>query len=158
VWLIIVRSGPRRPRLINLTCSIALGVLTAATWLAGNLGSVSGYLTNFGYGAQSSHFAQSGSRLRIGYWTRELGRSVRQDLYLPLAVLFALSLVLAAAAVLTQRRSEIRAALRRWIVADSAIVAFVLLEGYVAVSSRRGRLRRPVDQQACHRRHRRLLH
>jgi hypothetical protein len=136
-WLIAVRPGARRPRLINLAWSLALSALTAATWLANSLKTVVSYLTNFGYGAQSSHFAESGSRLSIGYWTRELVNSVRQDLYLPLAALLALSLVLAAAAGLARRRTEIRAGLRRWIVSDSAIVGFVLLEEYVAVSSSR---------------------
>ncbi len=128
-WLILTRSGPaRRRRLVNVALALGLGLLAAATWLASSWHSVSSYLTNFGYGAQSAHFAHSGSRLSVGYWTREAVASVREDLYLPLAALLAITFAAAAFAWLRHRRV-------RWRTSDAVVVLFVLLEGYIAVSS-----------------------
>lgn len=160
VWLVSARpgvgppqaSGLRQPRLLNLGIALALGVITAATWLAKSWHSVYSYLTNFGYGAQSAHFSSSGSRLTVGYWTREAVNAVREDIYLPLAALLALSLIIALAAALVthhhrqprpgrqsadESRPRIPAAIRSWAVSDTAIVLFILLEGYVVVSSSR---------------------
>lgn len=83
-------SAGRRPQVLNLGLALVLGILAAATWLAKSLPSVYRYLTDFGYGAQSSHFSSSGSRLSVGYWTREAVHAVREDIYLPLAALLAL--------------------------------------------------------------------
>ncbi len=127
VWLIVARRG----RWVNLALALGLGVLVGATWLAGSWSSVSSYLTNFGYGAQSAHFAHSGSKLSVGYWTREAVDSVREDLYLPLAALLAITFLAGAFAWMRQRRGV------RWRASDGVVVAFVLLEGYIAVSSSR---------------------
>lgn len=160
-WLISVRPGLRGaersalrgPQILNLALALILGVLTAATWLAESWHSVYGYLTNFGYGAQSAHFASSGSRLTMTYWTREAGNAVRQDLYLPLAALLAVALIVALAAALARvrraragdrggerpggRGGPIASALRGWAATDPAIVLFILVAGYLAVSSSR---------------------
>ncbi len=136
-WLVTSRTGRERVRLVNLLLALVLGTAVAATWLATSLHSVFGYLTNFGYGTQSSHFSQSGSRLSIAYWTREATNAVREDLYLPLAALLAVSLLLALFAAIARRGRTVPVALRRWVMSDGAIVCFILLAGYVAVSSSR---------------------
>jgi 4-amino-4-deoxy-L-arabinose transferase-like glycosyltransferase len=151
VWLISARpetrrkqgSGLRRSQRLNFGVALVLGVITAATWLARSWHSVYSYLTNFGYGVQSAHFSSSGSRLTVGYWTREAVNAVREDVYLPLGALLALSLIAALSAALAKHRRRNRsrrripAAVRRWAVSDAAIVLFILLEGYVVVSSSR---------------------
>jgi len=141
-WLIMARPGPRRLQLRNLGLAAGVAALVAATWLVNSWQTVLHYLFNFGYGAQSSHFSSSGSRLTLGYWTREAGASVREDLYLPLAALLALSLAIAAIAwLLRHRRDEsltgVRIGARRWVASDCAIVLLVLLEGYLVIASSR---------------------
>lgn len=150
VWLVLARPEARPPdtlpisrngqsagrgvRVINLALALGLAAIAAASWLATSWRSVSSYLTNFGYGAQSAHFSHSGSRLRVGYWTREAVGAVKEDLYLPLAALLVLCLTVALVVSVARRNTR---SLVRWTKSDAAIVLFILLEGYVVVSSSR---------------------
>jgi hypothetical protein len=142
VWLVLSRPAPRRPRGINLLGGLVLGALVAAIWFVKAWHAQLSYLTNFGYGGQSAHFAHSGSKLSLGYWTRELVNTVQADLYLPLGALVAVSLLLGLLVWLWQARAsgEARALRRRagqWARGDTAVVLLVVVEGYLAVTSSR---------------------
>ena len=142
LWLIYFRPTGRRGRqLVTLAGAGVLGVAVAAIWLAYSAYSVFSYLNNFGYGSHSGAFSHSGSRLAVGYWTREATALVREDLYLPLAALLVVCLILGAASAWRARghpgQVGFRSTLRRWAASDSLVVGIVLLEGYLAVSSSR---------------------
>ncbi len=144
VWLIWVRPGARRPRLINGVLGVLVAAIVASTWFVKSWRTQLHYLTNFGYGSESSHFSTSGSKLSVSYWTRELVATVRQDLYLPLAVIIVIALALALVALAlrlrapgAQRWAAVGGWARSWLAGDAAVVAAVVLEGYLAVTSSR---------------------
>ncbi len=136
-WLVFARPGPRRPRAVNLAAAVAAGAAVASVWLASSFHAVAHYLTSFGLGAQSAQFGTSRSRLAFGYWTRELVNTVKAELYLPLAALLVAALVLGVAALamgLRRSRTDPRAWARGWVLSDGAVVLFVLLEAYLALT------------------------
>ena len=138
LWL--AWPGPsRRARLVNLGLGLGVGAAVAASWLATSWHAVFDYLTNFGYGAQSAHFASSGSRLGLGYWTRELGHAVREDLLLPLTVLIAVALALGGGALWVRGRAGggVRRTLATGRGREAVSVLIVLAWGYLVVSSSR---------------------
>ena len=141
-WLILSRPGVRRSRLINGGLAVVASLIASATWFVKAWHEQLHYLTNFGYGSQSVNFAQSGSRLSIGYWTRELASTVREDLYLPLALLVGLLVISGVVALISRYRSPapastVRSWTRSWISSDAAVVLLVVAEGYLAVTSSR---------------------
>ena len=136
-WLVLRRPGARRPRAVNAGIALACAVAVSAVWFASSAGAVSSYLASFGFGRESTHFGTTHSRLSIGYWTRELVAAVQSDLYLPLAALLAIAFVLALAALAARPRSGLRGRLAAWLTTDAAVVAFVLLAGYIALASTR---------------------
>lgn len=139
-WLIASRPGEHRARLINAAIALAAAAVTAGAWFVKSWHAQLSYLTNFGYGSESAHFSTAGSKLSIAYWTRELVSTVREDLYLPLAVLVAVCFIVALAALMRHRwRSDsgFRAWVRAWSSGDAAVVALVVVEGYLAVTSSR---------------------
>jgi 4-amino-4-deoxy-L-arabinose transferase-like glycosyltransferase len=139
-WLGWARGGDRRAAFANLGLAAAAGLLVAAVWLASSWRSVLDYLTDFGYGSTSGQFGTTASRLSLAYWTHELEEAVRNDLYLPLSLLIALALGAGAtAALLRLHRAQEgwREAVLRAARSDAAVVLFVVLEGYLALSSSR---------------------
>lgn len=141
-WLVLVRPDARRERVVNAALGVLVAVLVAATWFVKAWHDQLHYLTSFGYGRQSHQFSVAGSRATVGYWTRELVASVREDLYLPLAALVVICLVLGLVAAVVRRRSAgaaegVVVRFRAWAQADVFVVLVVVLEGYLAVTSSR---------------------
>jgi 4-amino-4-deoxy-L-arabinose transferase-like glycosyltransferase len=142
LWLAAVRPGARRRRFENLAIATTAGLICAATWFATSWHAAWSYLTNLGYGSQSAGVGTAESRLTVGYWTRELTETVRDDLYLPLGVLLGLGLCLGfVACVVGLRRrgaeKRLRDLGRAWASSDTAVVLLVVLEGYLALASSR---------------------
>ncbi len=138
-WLITSRPGERRPRAVNGSIALAAALVTTGTWFVNSWHVQLNYLTNFGYGSESANFSTSGSKLSVGYWTRELVNTVRADLYLPLAVLVSVAILLALAALAVRYRGRptFGAWARHWISSDAAVVTLVVIEGYLAITSSR---------------------
>jgi hypothetical protein len=141
-WLVLARPGPRRPRLVNGALALAVAVITAGTWFVKSWHAQLSYLTGFGYGAQSERYAGKASVLRIGYWTRELVSTVTADLYLPLAAAVLAAAIIGVAAVAVRERNRSGAPdWRRRVLelgsSNAAVVLFVVVEGYLAITSSR---------------------
>jgi hypothetical protein len=137
-WLAVESRPDRRRRLLSLALGLLAGLITAATWYGWSWRSVAHYLTGFGYGESSARFGASGSRFSVDYWSRELGNLVKVELYLPLAILLLVALALGVVAVVARRRGHtesLTAMLRRWSTTDVIVVAVIVAEAYVAVSS-----------------------
>ncbi len=141
-WLVVATPGPRRPRLVNGALALALAVITAGTWFVKSWHAQLSYLTGFGYGAQSERYASKASMLRVGFWTRELVNTVTADLYLPLAAVVVVAAIIGVGAVTARERAcGATANWRRRAMelssSNLAVVAFVVLEGYLAITSTR---------------------
>ena len=55
-WLLLVRPGARRSRLVNCAGGLGVGAIVAVSWLGKSWNAQWKYLTKFGYGGQSAHF------------------------------------------------------------------------------------------------------
>jgi hypothetical protein len=132
----IVLNEDRRGRLINFVLLCVSGAALAGLWYLPNAASVSSYLLNFGYGAESEAYGAERSPLSIAYWTREAG-AVVDDLYFPLSAALALCALAALVSRLAarDRRSPSRSELKTWLRGDAALALVIVLEGYVALTS-----------------------
>jgi len=134
----MLRPGGRRDRLVNLALLLAVGGAVAAVWYLPNRDSVAAYLFHFGYGAESASYGARHSIFSVGYWTAE-ARGLVGDLYLPLTAVLAVSLIAAAASALVAGRLQRpkRDELLGWLGGSAAVLAIVVAEGYLSLSSSR---------------------
>lgn len=140
--LVLGRPGDRRTRVVNLATAAGAALLAAAVWFAISFRSVWNYLTDLGYGSQSAEFGTTGSRTSLDYWAGELEEAIRDDLYLPLALVLVLVLLAALAGLVARRRARSgagswREAGRNFAVSDAGALVILLLEGYLALTSSR---------------------
>ncbi|MEK6277505.1 MAG: glycosyltransferase family 39 protein [Actinomycetota bacterium] len=140
-WLLYARGEERRQRAGNLGLGAVAMMLVSLPWYSASGGTVFDYLTGFGYGAESTAFGADRSPLSFGYWGQEATEAAVGLLYLPLALLLAVSLVLGAVALVLglwlRRRVERRAPIRELLAGDAFIVLILFVEGYVALTSSR---------------------
>lgn len=137
--VLALRGGPAaiRARSANLALLIGAGVVVAALWYWRNLQPVLDYLTNYGYGAQSSYYGASHSAVS---WARLHGVAERMtfdDLLVPLATLLFVALVallFVAGRRLVEARDRRKAAFELVTSAPFA-VGVVFVSGYAALMS-----------------------
>ncbi len=134
------RPGAKRRRgLLNLGLLGLAAVAVAGPWYFPNLDLIVEYLTDFGYGERSAEFGASHSIISWDRWTDVFARLAAKDLYLVLAALVAAGLVVLLIAAIRRvaDAADRRSALRDLLASDAAVVAIVVLAGYVALSSSR---------------------
>jgi 4-amino-4-deoxy-L-arabinose transferase-like glycosyltransferase len=125
---LLLEGADRRLRIRNfaLLWSVALGI--AAIWWVPVWSKVTGYLTTAGYGSEAT--GVQNPVLSLDYWTTELG-VVGNHLYLPLTLTLLACFVAAGAVAITGKR----ASLKRCLTSDAALLAIVVGEGYLALST-----------------------
>jgi hypothetical protein len=136
VWILAVDRADRR-RLANFALGLAAFAGVTALWYATSWRPIFDYLTSFGYG---DHSPARGPRLSVfstDFWTDEVIGTIDLSLYVPLACVLAAAFLAALAAVASRTRSSAAAArlLRRASTSDAIVPAFVVLEGYLALST-----------------------
>jgi hypothetical protein len=138
VWMVILERFDRR-RTVNLVIGLGAAVATSAVWYATSLRPILSYLTSAGYGSASAQYGPAVARSSVHYWSRELEVLINSALYLPLGLALALALVASIPGALQRLRNAgaKRAVLRRFARSDVAIVIFVALEMYLALTSTR---------------------
>jgi 4-amino-4-deoxy-L-arabinose transferase-like glycosyltransferase len=139
VGMLVGDRSDLQQRFVNLGLTIASAVIVAATWYFHNLQSVVDYLTNYGYGSQSSSYGAQHSILSWGRFRGVVERMTYNDLLVPLAGLVLLALI--ALAVLSVRRvaaaEDRRQAALQLAAGNSAAVAIVVAAGFAALMSSR---------------------
>jgi Dolichyl-phosphate-mannose-protein mannosyltransferase len=139
VWILVVDRARRR-RVANFLLGVAAFVGVASLWYATSWRQIYDYLSSFGYGDNSPDRAPRLGVFTIGFWRDEVTGAVDLDFYLPLACVLAATLVVAAASAYAGRgrcpwRSQVQARARAIAASDAVIPGFVVLEGYLALSS-----------------------
>ena len=140
-WMLIVDRADVR-RVVNLGLGLLAFVLTSSLWYASSWRPILAYLVRAGYGEDSPRYGPGLSYASTGYWTHELTGAVNGSLYAPLAAVLLATFVLAGAGALVDpspwsgpravRRSALRAAR-----SDVIVPLFVVVEGYLALTSSR---------------------
>ena len=140
---IVVADGVDRRRLANLGLALVAFAATSLLWYATSWRLVFDYLLRAGYGNESASYGPGLSAVSTEYWTHELTGAVNGSMYVPLAAAL-LAAVLAAAAVAivdrSRRSGEPRAfseRARRAARSNVVVPAFVVVEGYLALTSSR---------------------
>jgi hypothetical protein len=128
-------AGDLGRRFLNLGLLVVAVVAVAATWYARNLPSVVDYLTNYGYGKQSQNYGHEHALISWGRLRSVAEHMIGQDLFLPLATLFAAALIALAVVAVGRLRPESgrRAEVERILNSDSFGIAIILLVGYGAL-------------------------
>ena len=116
--------------------AICLGVAAAvaAVWYAPNWDSVSAYLGGAGYGAEAARYGHVDSIASLSFWAQDPGR-IAADLYLPLALLLALAVAVAAFYGWRGRGPNLGARLRDWTATPAFALFVIVAVGYLALVS-----------------------
>ena len=132
--IVVLRSPQRRRSARNLALASVAGLTLAATWYLPNLGSVTGYLTGTGYGADSLEYGVRHAPWEVAWWTARLARVVQHDIGLPIALVIATGL--GSLVVLGVRRGRTRMLTFSSPGAHAAIVCTVVVGfGYLSLST-----------------------
>lgn len=141
-WMLIVDRADVR-RIANLGLGLLAFAGTSLLWYATSWRLIFDYLLRAGYGDESASYGPGLSRFSTEYWTHELTGAINSSLYLPLAgtLLVALPLAAAGAVAGRSRRSRRPGAISEWacraVRSDAVVPAFVVFEGYLALTSTR---------------------
>lgn len=134
---IVAREGIDLKRILNLGLVLLTSAAVAATWYVRNWDPVYEYLTDFGYGAQSTYYGDETSIFSWERWSTVAERVIADDLLVPFAALVFAGLV--ALAYLAVRRvadsEDRRSALISLAASDAVAVGVVFAAGYVALTS-----------------------
>jgi Dolichyl-phosphate-mannose-protein mannosyltransferase len=131
VFGVLATRDEQGRRLLHLGLAVAVGTAVAATWWGPNWSVITGYLTSYGYGANSADYTfgfHASGPWEPRFWTAQLNAGV-DGLGLLLAALLGIAIVLAVAT----RRHGFSA--RAVLTSDHAVLAVALLEGYLALTS-----------------------
>ena len=133
---LVVASGERRLRVRNFVLLWAVALGLAALWWVPVWGTVTEYLRTAGYGAEATGYGSEQSLLSLDWWTTEL-QVVGNYLQVPLAVTLVACMVAGAAFAGTRRGGSggLAARLRVWLEGPAFLLAVVVLEGYLVLSS-----------------------
>jgi hypothetical protein len=137
-WMLVVDRAERR-RILNLGLGLAAFAATTLLWYGTSWRPIFRYLLDFGYGSATPGDART--PLSLAYWTDELRGALEVSVYLPLAGVLAAALVAgcgALAIALARSRNPVATLsnwLRRAARSDAVVPAFVVGEGYIALTS-----------------------
>ena len=137
-WMLVVDRAERR-RIVNFGLGLAAFGATALLWYATSWRPIFRYLLDFGYGSATP--GDAATPLSLAYWTDELLGALEVSLYLPLAAVLVAALVagIAALGIAFARSRNPVATLSDWLRraarSDAVVPAFVVGEGYVALTS-----------------------
>jgi len=140
-WMLIVDRAGRR-RVANLGLAMLAFAAVSLVWYAKSWRAVLDYLVSAGYGNESAGYGPGLSPASTEYWAHELLGAMNGSLYLPLTALLLLAFVLAAVAALRDGfRSEQPGVVAHWARraahSNAVVPAFVVVEGYLALTSSR---------------------
>lgn len=139
-WMLAVDRAERR-RVVNLCLGLLALVGVAALWYATSWSEIFDYLLGFGYGSDSPSGGGVPSLLSPSFWADELQGAIELAFYVPLAAVLLAATVAAALAwgEGLAHATSLRAALRERAAAaarsDAIVPAFVIAEGYLALTS-----------------------
>lgn len=128
---LFVHAEDRRVRARNLALLCVVSAAIAAVWWVPTWRLVTSYLANTGYGADASAYGASHPITSLDYWTAEL-KVTFSYLYVPLGGALLACLLVAA---LLGRPSRRR--VRDWPASPAFLLAAVVIEGYLALTSTR---------------------
>lgn len=137
-WMLVVDRADRR-RIVNLGLGLAAFAATTLLWYATSWRSIFRYLLDFGYGSATP--GDAGTPLSLAYWTDELRGALEVSLYVPLAAVLVATLLAGcgALAIALARSRNAVATLSNWLRraarSDAVVPAFVVAEGYIALTS-----------------------
>jgi 4-amino-4-deoxy-L-arabinose transferase-like glycosyltransferase len=131
---VLARGEERKRRWLMLAASLALAAAVAAVWYAPNLASVGHYLGGAGYGAESARYGGGHPITTLAFWAQDPGR-IAADLYLPLSLVLAVAVVLAAAFAWQRRGRNVPVRLRAWARTPAFALLLIVAEGYLALVS-----------------------
>ncbi|HMK63197.1 MAG TPA: glycosyltransferase family 39 protein [Acidimicrobiales bacterium] len=132
-----VVAGRRRPRaLLHLATAAVAAAIVAGLWYLPNFRTVGHYLLHFGYGSESTTTGPARSVASWGYWSKEL-ILVGQELGLPLLVALGIGVIWGVVLTVRRARVTITSSWREFVGADVVMLAVVVVEGYLALTSTR---------------------
>jgi hypothetical protein len=117
---------------VNLLLGVGAFATTTLLWYATSWRPILDYLTRAGYGAQSKAYGPDLSPLTTSYWMHEPTRAAQISLYLPLTVVLIAALLIGSIAA-AKHGGRLRVA--HLFRCDAMVLAFVVLEGYLALTS-----------------------
>lgn len=146
----LARGDRRLRRSLHLIAGLAAGFVVAISWYSVTWRSVLHYLVSYGYGANASHYGSGSSWLSTSHWTARANIIVNEDLFLPLTLALALSVVVGTCYAVVRRAMRERTGSMRWatprrrrlaswfldrVSSDVGTLAGVVLICYVVLSS-----------------------
>jgi 4-amino-4-deoxy-L-arabinose transferase-like glycosyltransferase len=144
---VLVSRCSRRTRALNLGLGLGVSLVVAGSWYSATWRPVLHYLTQYGYGAQATHYGQGRSLFSANWWLFRINDVVNIELYAPLALAL-LSCFVAGLVPWVRRRSNRgeRPVQRTWLSASVELGArflrrpdapawFLVVGGYFVLST-----------------------
>jgi Dolichyl-phosphate-mannose-protein mannosyltransferase len=138
--LVYTVAGPiqRGRRLLVLSTSFLLAILTATTWLGPNGSRVYQYLFSFGYGARAVEFGAEAPKFNLDSWLNTLRAFCNNDVYLPhLLVMLAGGVATVIAACNQALKAQNGSFLQRTMRSSMLPILIVVAEALLALASPR---------------------